>query len=118
MALGHELSGMFPNSEDLSERLREAGEAVGERVWPLPLLDVHREQMKSKLADLKNINSPGDGNGSTSGAAFLANFVGDTEWCHLDIAGTAWGSRDRDYAGGPTGTGVGVRLLMEYLARR
>lgn len=118
VALGHELTGMFPSTEDLSERLSEAGEAVGERVWPLPLLDVHREQMKSRLADLKNINSPGDGNGSTSGAAFLSNFVGDTEWCHLDIAGTAWGSRDRDYAGGPTGTGVGVRLLMEYLARR
>jgi leucyl aminopeptidase len=82
----------------------------------LPLLDLHRDQMKGNVADLKNINNPGAGNGSTSGAAFLSNFVGDTEWCHLDIAGTAWGGLDRDYVGGATGSGVGPRLLMEYLA--
>ena len=118
VALGHELTGIFPSSEDLRDRLIEAGEAVGERVWPLPLLDVHKEQMKGRMADLKNINSPGDGNGSTSGAAFLSNFVGDTEWCHLDIAGSAWNTLDRDYVGGPQGSGVAARLFMEFLDRR
>jgi leucyl aminopeptidase len=115
IALGHELTGIFPSSDDLRRRLEEAGKATGERVWPLPLLDVHKDQMKGKLADLKNINTPGIGNGSTAGAAFLSNFVGETEWCHLDIAGTAWGTLDRDYVGGSFGTGVGVRLFLEYL---
>jgi leucyl aminopeptidase len=55
------------------------------------------------------------GAGSSSGAAFLSNFVEDTEWCHLDIAGTAWGGSNRDWVGGPTGSGVGARLLYRYL---
>ncbi|MEZ5976621.1 MAG: leucyl aminopeptidase [Planctomycetota bacterium] len=117
VALGHELTGMFPTSDDLRDRLTAAGEAVGERVWPMPLLDLHKDQMKGTSADLRNINQPNHGNGSTSGAAFLSNFVGETEWCHLDIAGTAWGTLERDWVGGANGTGVGVRLLMEYLAR-
>ena len=116
-ALGHELSGMFATTDSLRDQLTAAGKEVGEEVWPLPLLDCHLDQMKGAVADLRNINS-GQGNGSTAGAAFLAGFVGDTEWCHLDIAGTAWGSLDRDYAGGSSGTGVGVRLLMEYLKNR
>jgi leucyl aminopeptidase len=115
VALGHEVTGMFASTADLRERLTRAGEAVGERVWPLPLFDEHKEQMKGTSADLRNINMPNHGNGSTSGAAFLSNFVGDTEWCHLDIAGTAWGTLERDWVGGANGTGVGTRLLMEYL---
>ncbi|HMQ23616.1 MAG TPA: leucyl aminopeptidase, partial [Planctomycetota bacterium] len=69
------------------------------------------------FADLKNINSPKDGNGSTAGAAFLSYFVGDTPWVHLDIAGTAWGARPRDYYQSG-GTGAGVRVLIEWLAGR
>jgi leucyl aminopeptidase len=118
VALGHELTGYFPNTKKLEDELRVAGDVTGELVWPLPLLDCHKEQMKGQFADLRNINSPGQGNGSTSGAAFLVNFVGDAEWAHLDIAGTAWGQRDRDYVGGPQGSGVGVRLLMQYLETR
>ena len=116
VALGHELSGMFASTTELRDALTAAGEETGEKVWPLPLLDLHKDQMKGQVSDLRNINTPGQGNGSTSGAAFLSNFVGDTEWCHLDIAGTAWGSLDRDYVGGPQGSGVGPRLLMAYLA--
>ena len=118
IALGHELSGMFPTTDSLRDQLTASGERVGELVWPLPLLDCHREQMKSRVADLRNINTKGTGNGSTTGAAFLASFVGDREWCHLDIAGTAWGGIDRDYVGGPAGSGVGVRLLLDYLEYR
>ena len=114
-ALGHELSGLFATTNELRDALCSAGEAVGERLWPLPLFDFHKEQMKGEVADLRNINSPDHGNGATAGAAFLSYFVGDTEWAHLDIAGTAWGGRDRDYVGGPQGSAVGVRLLMRYL---
>ena len=117
IALGHELSGVIGNDEKLSQALVAAGRASGELVWPLPLLEVHETHMKSKVADLRNINS-GQGAGSTAGAAFLKNFVGEVPWAHLDIAGTAWGTDDRDYQGGPWGTGVGVRLLMQYLADR
>ncbi len=117
MALGHELTGIFPTSDKLRDDLLAAGAEMGELCWPLPLLDCHKEQVKSKVADLRNINS-GQGNGSTAGAAFLAGFVGDIEWCHLDIAGTAWGSVERDWVGGPTGSGVGARLLIEYLETR
>jgi leucyl aminopeptidase len=114
VALGHEVSGMFATTDALARGLTEAGERTGELVWRLPLLDAHKEQMKGKVGDLRNINS-GEGNGSIAGAAFLSGFVGDTEWAHLDIAGTAWGGIDRDYVGGPAGSGVGVRLLLRWL---
>jgi leucyl aminopeptidase len=115
VALGHELSGMFPSTKKLGSELTKAGERTGELVWELPLLDCHRDQMKGAYSDLRNINS-GQGNGSTSGAAFLSYFVGEgIDWCHLDIAGAAWGSLNRDYRGGKSGTGVGVRLLLDYL---
>ncbi len=115
IALGHELSGMFASTDRLRDELTRAGESVGEKVWPLPLLDLHKDQMKGEVADLKNINSSDAGNGSSAGAAFLAHFVGKTEWCHLDIAGTAWGGLNRDYVGGAQGSGVGVRLLLAWL---
>ncbi|MFT6040906.1 MAG: leucyl aminopeptidase [Planctomycetota bacterium] len=115
VALGHEISGMFPNTKKLGKDLVKAGENTGERLWELPLLEEHKTQLKGAYGDLRNLNS-GQGNGSSAGAAFLSHFVGEgIDWCHLDIAGTAWGSEDRDYRGGKTGTGVGVRLLMDYL---
>ncbi|MDF1800366.1 MAG: leucyl aminopeptidase [Planctomycetota bacterium] len=118
VALGHELSGMFPTTRKLAKELTASGERTGELVWELPLLDCHKDQMKGVYGDLRNINS-GQGNGSTTGAAFLSNFVGEgIEWCHLDIAGSAWGGQDRDYRGGKTGSGVGVRLLIDYISNK
>jgi len=115
VALGHEYSGMFATTARLRDQLTAAGAATGEAVWPLPLEDFHREQMKGQVGDLKNINA-GEGAGSTAGAAFLSHFIEDgMEWAHLDIAGAAWGGRKRDWVGGPQGSGVGVRLLMHYL---
>jgi leucyl aminopeptidase len=118
VALGHELSGMFASTEKLREQLTKAGEQCGEHVWPLPLIDAHKDQMKGEVADLKNINSSDAGNGASAGAAFLAHFVGSTEWCHLDIAGTAWGGVNRDFVGGAQGSGVGTRLLLAWLEAR
>jgi leucyl aminopeptidase len=116
-ALGHELTGCMSNDSALSDALVAAGERSGELVWPLPLLEVHKDHVKGTVGDLRNINS-GQGAGSTAGAAFLSHFVGDVPWAHLDIAGTAWGADDRDYQGGPLGTGVGVRLLVDFLQQR
>ncbi|MCC7264707.1 MAG: leucyl aminopeptidase [Candidatus Latescibacteria bacterium] len=113
VALGGHASGLFGNNEQLSERVRLAGEAVNERCWPLPLWEEHREQIKSDFADMKN--SGGRPAGASTGAALLAEFAGDYPWVHLDIAGTAWSTQSRPYI--PKGSvGLGVRLLVE-LAR-
>ena len=117
-ALGHEVTGMFASTDKLRDELVKAGDTTGERVWPLPLLDHHKEQMKGVVADLRNISGGDMGAGSSAGAAFLAPFVNDTEWAHLDIAGTAWGGSNRDWVGGSLGSGVGTRLLIEYLENR
>ena len=117
VGLGHELSGIFPSTDKLRDDLIAAGKETGEAVWPLPLLEAHKKHLKSKVADIANINS-GQGAGSSAGAAFLSKFVEDTEWCHLDIAGTAWGSDNRDWVGGTMGSGVGARLLVQYLRAR
>ena len=115
VALGHEASGLMGNDQRLVDALKKAGERCGERVWQLPLWDEYGEVMKSDIADLKNAGSR-DG-GSITAGWFLKQFVGETPWAHLDIAGTAWSDKARPYC--PKGaTGVGVRLLIEYLESR
>jgi len=118
VALGHELAGCFASTTRLRDELAAAGEETGERLWPLPLLDQHKEAMKGQYGDLKNISGGDLGAGSSAGAAFLAPFAGDTEWAHLDIAGTAWGGSARDWVGGPLGSGFGTRLLVRWLETR
>ena len=113
VALGSWTCGLFGNHEGLIDAARRAGDATGERAWPMPLADEHREQMKSAIADLKNVSGSRDAGASTA-AAFLSKFVGDVPWLHLDIAGTAYTSKT-----GPTqpigATGFGVRLLVQLL---
>lgn len=112
VALGHEASGLMGNNQPLLDALKNAGECCGERLWPLPLWDEYGEAMKSDIADLKNAGSRDAG--SITAGWFLKQFVGKTKWAHLDIAGTAWSDKPRPYC--PKGaTGVGVRLLIEYL---
>lgn len=114
VALGHEAAGVMGTDQKLIDALIEAGKATDEPLWQLPLWEEHREQMKSKFADLGNINNPNHGNGSTAGAAFLSYFVEGTAWAHLDIAGTAYGQRARDYyRSGASGTAV--RTLIQWL---
>ena len=112
VALGHEASGLMGNNQRLVDSLRASGERCGERLWPLPLWDEYGEVMKSDIADLKNAGSR-DG-GSITAGWFLKQFVGTIPWAHLDIAGTAWSDKGRPCC--PKGaTGIGVRLLIEYL---
>jgi leucyl aminopeptidase len=117
MGLGHEYSGVFATTDRLRGALEAAGEASGELCWPMPIHDAFKENLAGGPADLRNICTPNMGGGSIAGASFLSHFVGETEWSHIDIAGTAWGQGNRDYTGGTGGTGVGVRLLIEYLSR-
>lgn len=118
MAVGHEYSGLFTRSDGLRAALSRAGDAVGEKLWPLPLEDFHKEWLKGTVGDLKNIHSTEQGAGATAGAAFLAHFAPPGEWAHLDIAGAAWGGPARDWVGGALGSGVGTRLLLRYLLDR
>src|SRR5262249_338290 len=111
VALGHRASGLCCNDEESTRRLREAGEAAGERLWPLPLWDEYLEEMKSPVADVKNSGSRFGG--AVTAAAFLKKFAGDLNWAHLDIAGTAWDTpRNELYDGG--GWGGGVRMLVRF----
>jgi leucyl aminopeptidase len=92
--------------------LADAGDRTFERLWELPLWDEFEELIKSPIADIKN--SGGKNGGTITAAAFLRHFVGSTPWAHLDIAGTAFLDKADGYrpAGG---TGVGVRLLADWL---
>lgn len=115
VGLGHEMTGMYSTSDELRDDLLAAGGATGERVWPLPLHDAFVDNLKEGPADLRNICTPNMGGGSIAGAAFLSQFVDGPAWAHLDIAGTAWNQNARDYTGGKGGTGVGPRLLVQFL---
>lgn len=113
-ALGTVAMGLMGNNEALVGQLLAASEASGEKAWQLPLFDEYDEQVKSEIAELKNLGGP---EGSTiTGGCFLKAFAGDTPWVHLDIANVAWREKERmGYAPGPTG--APVRLLIEYLLR-
>ncbi len=112
VALGHRASGLFCNHDDLAQKLKNAGEASGERVWPLPLWEEYLDEMRSTVADLKNSGTRFGG--AVTAAAFLRKFAGDLNWAHLDIAGTAWDTpRNETYEGGASG--VGVRLLVRLI---
>lgn len=112
VALGQFAIGMLGNDDTLKAELRKAGEHAGERVWEMPLWDEYFEQLKSEVADMRNIG--GRGGGMITAAMFLSKFVGDFPWVHLDIASTDWGTTERPYI--PKGpTGIGTRLLIQYL---
>jgi len=114
VALGHHRAGMFSNNDELADRLVEAGEAVGEQVWRLPLDESYDREIDSDAADVKNI--AGDrAAGSIIGAQFLKRFVNGVPWAHLDIAGVAWSKKDAPTV--PKGaTAFGVRLLDRFVA--
>ncbi len=112
IALGKLASGLFGNNDRLVEIIRRSGESVGERCWPMPLWEGHRKKIRSDVADIKN--SAGREASASTAAAFLSNFVGETPWAHLDIAGTAWTSTAGPYQKRGA-TGVGVRLCFDVL---
>jgi leucyl aminopeptidase len=113
IALGYHATGMMGTSQELCDRMRAAGEATAERVWQLPLWDEYHQMVKSDIADLKNL--AGRPAGSITAGAFLAAFVGDYPFVHLDVAATAWADQPLKSYDTRGGTGVGVRLLTEFL---
>ncbi len=114
IALGQHASGLFSDNDALAARVEEAGAATGERAWRLPMWSDYFDHVKSDIADVKNIANGGAGAGATIGAVFLRRFIERTPWAHLDIAGIAWGDKDRHYS--PRGpSGYGVRLLLHVI---
>ena len=115
IALGNNIAGLMGNDRDLKEKLKKASERTWEKVWEMPIDDDFRNQIKSEVADIKNIG--GKEGGAETAGAFLEHFVNGRPWVHLDIAGTAWTqakTAKADYL--PKGaTGFGVRLLYEFL---
>jgi leucyl aminopeptidase len=113
VSLGHEYAGFFSNDEELARRLHAAGETTGEKVWRMPLGEAYDKLIKSDIADMKNVGGrPG---GAITAAQFIQRFVNGKPWAHIDIAGTAWTSKDTTLV--PKGaTAFGVRLLDRLVA--
>lgn len=111
IALGNTTTGVITNDQGLYAKLQAASEQSGERVWQLPSFPEYREQNKTPQADLKNTG--GRPAGTITAGLFVEAFVQDKPWIHLDIAGTAFASKDQDYLT-EGGTGVGVRLLYHF----
>lgn len=112
VALGEEASGLMSNNDVLADLLVRASSETGERVWRMPLYEEYKDNLKSDIADLKNVG--GRLGGAITAAMFLQEFVGKTPWAHLDIAGTAFLSADKRYLP-KHATGVGVRLVLSLL---
>jgi leucyl aminopeptidase len=117
VSLGHEHAGLFSNDDELAGKLLAAGKAVDEHLWRMPLAPLgesYDKELNSPIADVKNIGT-GRAGGSITAAQFLQRFVNGKPWAHLDIAGTAWASKDSAVT--PKGaTAFGVRLLDNFIA--
>ncbi len=112
VALGPHMAALYSDDDELQHGLLEAASKSSEEIWPMPLSKKLKASIKSPIADLKNIGGPHGG--SITAALFLQEFVGETPWAHLDIAGPAFSESDSAY-GIKGGSGYGVRTLVEYL---
>ena len=113
VALGHRASGLMGNDAKLVNKIKKSSAATGEKVWELPLWDEYSKDIQGKYADIQNLGKAGAG--TITAGAFLKEFVGNTPWCHLDIAGTAWGPKEPEYQPKVGATGVAVRLIYHLI---
>ena len=112
VALGDVYSGAFGNNQELMDKVIAAGAEAGELIWQMPMHEQYKEQIKSDVADIKNVG--GKWGGAITAAHFLAEFVGDTPWVHLDIAGTSLNEKEQGYLV-KGATGVPVRTLVNLV---
>lgn len=111
-ALGDICTGAFGNNQELMNKVIAAGTEAGERIWQMPMYEEYKEQNKSEVADIKNTG--GRYAGAITAAQFLSEFIGDTPWVHLDIAGTFLSDKERGYLV-KGATGVPVRTLINLV---
>jgi leucyl aminopeptidase len=115
LGLGRQYAAMYTRDNALAAQLSKAGEASGDRVWHMPLVDDYKDSLRSDIADFNHNASKGKYSaGSVTAALFLENFVGSRRWVHLDIAGTGRSEVDAG-ENSKGGTGFGVRLLTEWI---
>ncbi len=114
VALGNGTVGLFSNDDTMADEVLACAEAAGESFWRMPLDHRLRKQLDSPVADMKNVGKRWGG--AITAALFLHEFVGDTTWTHLDIAGPAFADKTKDHIK-KGGTGVGVLTLLEYVKR-
>ena len=114
VALGDRASGLMGNNSTLISKVKKASDRTGERVWELPMWEEYSKDIKSKVADIRNLGRPPLA-GTIAGGVFLQEFVDETPWCHLDIAGTAWGPKEPNYQPKVGATGVGIRLVYDFI---
>jgi leucyl aminopeptidase len=114
VALGEEVAGVFTNDQPWCDQVLAAARSAGEDVWQMPMFDSFNEQLKSDVADCKNVGTRWGG--AITAAKFLQKFVGETPWVHLDIAGPAFVETGKPHIEGG-GTGTMVRTLVELAAR-
>jgi leucyl aminopeptidase len=112
IALGNICTGAFGNNQELVNRIIAAGDEAGELIWQMPMYDEYKEQLKSDIADIKNIG--GRYGGAITAAKFLEEFVDKTPWVHLDIAGTSDTDKEKGYLV-KGATGVPVRTLANLI---
>lgn len=112
VALGDDIGGMYSANEDLAVSLAAASALSGEKIWQMPMEDRYFEGLKSVVADMKN-TGPRAG-GSITAALFLKQFVKDTPWAHIDLAGPVWSEKEHGY-NNPGATGYGVRMLVQWV---
>jgi leucyl aminopeptidase len=112
IALGDEIAGLFSPHDDLAHQLIQSAEAAGEKLWRMPFEEKYFEGLKSGIADFKNTGPRGGG--SITAALFLKQFVKETPWAHLDIAGPVWTDKENGCSN-PGATGYGVRTLVHWV---
>ncbi len=115
VALGHYISGVFGEDDQAVWAVLEAGRTAGEELWRMPVTELQRDALKSDVADMKNAGERWGG--ASNAALFLKEFVGETPWVHVDIAGPSQSPKERGYHSRGA-TGVGVRMLVELVRRR
>ena len=113
VALGNEVAGLMSNNPEVQSAIQDAAAIEGEYVWPLPMFELFDEKIKSKVADIKNVGN-GRWGGAITAAKFLEQFVGDTPWCHIDIAGPSFAD-DATPVRDAGATGVMVRTLVRWI---
>jgi leucyl aminopeptidase len=112
IALGNNIAGMWTPEDELAQELTQASELAGEKFWRMPLEEQYFEGLKSPIADLKN-TGPRPG-GSITAALFLQQFIKDTAWAHLDVAGPVWTEKESGY-NNVGATGFAVRTLVNWV---
>jgi leucyl aminopeptidase len=115
VALGEKIAGTFSFDDKLAESIILSGEKTHERCWRMPLPEDYKELIKSDFADLNNVGNTRYG-GAITAALFLSEFVKETSWAHIDIAGPAYSKKESSYCG-VGGTGFGVRLLFDLMEK-